>query len=147
MSTSDRKPLYAALLAAMRPVASMLLRFGLGYREFADICKTAFVQAAAEEFGVRGRPTNISRIAAMTGLTRKEVRRLRDEAAGSELPSVTGPNRPAEVLYAWHTDPLQEPGGAETIVGTVPNLVHDAHQELCGHLPPGIRTELRRLVP
>lgn len=149
MSTPDRMPLYAALLAAMRPLASMLLRFGVGYREFADVCKTAFVQAASEEFGLRGRPTNTSRVAAMTGLTRKEVRRLREGADAADLPPVTGPNRPAEALHAWHTDPrFSEPGGMPKPLswdGPEPSFMALV-RSCAGDLPPGaIRTELCRL--
>lgn len=148
MSLVDRKPLHAALLAAMRPLASMLLNFGVGYREFADICKTAFVQAATEEFGLRGRPTNISRVAAMTGLTRKEVRRLRDQSAGDELPPVTAPNRPAEVLHAWHTDPrFSEDGSPRALNWDAPEPSFVSLIRSCaGDLPAGaLRAELRRV--
>lgn len=148
MALMDRKPLHAALLAAIRPLASMLLHFGVGYREFAEICKTAFVQAATEEFGLRGRPTNVSRVAAMTGLTRKEVRRLRDEVAGQDLPPVTAPNRPAEVLHAWHTDPrFSDDGEPRPLYWDAPEPSFVSLIRSCaGDLPAGaIRAELRRV--
>ncbi len=104
MTDSDQKTLFAAILAVMRPVASILLRFGVGYREFSDISKTAFVEAASEEFGLRGRQTNVSRVAAMTGLTRKEVRRIRSLKLLTTLPSAVGHSAPAEVLHVWHSE-------------------------------------------
>lgn len=113
MSVGDRKLLSAALLATMRPIAAMLVRFGVGYREFADVCKWAFVSVASEEFGKDGRPANLSRVAALTGLSRKEVRRVRLLALDSALPPVRPFNVQAEVLQVWHSDPrFQGPDGA-----------------------------------
>jgi hypothetical protein len=60
----------------MVPIAKILLRAGLSYREFDDVCRLAFVQVASSEFGVRNRSTNFSRISALTGISRKEVSRL-----------------------------------------------------------------------
>ena len=64
----------------------------------------AFVQVAGEEYGIRGRPTNVSRVSAMTGISRKEVRRIRD------LVSCYGSNPREEIsllgdiLHHWYTD-------------------------------------------
>ena len=143
----DQSRLRAALLAAMRPVAAVLLRFGVGYRDFAEVLKAAFVDAATEEFGVRGRPTNISRVAAMTGLTRKEVRRIR---AASAAAMEAGPaTLPADVLHRWFTDPryAAPPGQPRDLQyegdgATFTSLVRDC----AGDIPPGaVRTELRRV--
>ena len=89
--------------ALLQPVARIFLRFGRGYREFSELSKAAFVAVAAEDYGVHGRPTNVSRIAAMTGLTRKEVSRIRkriDECRAA----ITDRGTPLqEVIAAWRT--------------------------------------------
>ncbi len=82
----------------------MLLRFGVRYRDFAEACKIAFVEVAGEEFGVGGRPSNISRIALMTGLSRKEVRSVRESQASGSQVKTTLTHFPAEVLRLWFTD-------------------------------------------
>ena len=46
-----------------RPLAQMLLRAGVNWREVAELGKATFVEVATREFGIRGRPTNISRVA------------------------------------------------------------------------------------
>ena len=66
------------MYGVMPSICRLLLRHEIGFREFSDLAKAAFVQVATEDYGIRGRPTNISRVAVMTGLTRKEVKRLRD---------------------------------------------------------------------
>jgi len=43
-------------LLVMRPIVRILLRYGIGYREFVEVVKTAFVDVASSDFGLRGRP-------------------------------------------------------------------------------------------
>ncbi len=149
MTDSGQKTLFAAILAVMRPVAAILLRFGVGYREFSDICKTAFVEAASDEFGIRGRQTNASRVAAMTGLTRKEVRRIRSLKLLTTLPSAAGHSVPAEVLHVWYSD-----SRFSSATGAPKPLTFDAGptsfstlvNSCVGDISPGaIRTELKRV--
>ena len=87
-----------------RPIARVMLRAGISWRELSDVLKTTYVEVATEDFGIRGRPTNISRVAILTGLTRKEVKRLRDllEAASPEV--FTRMNAATRVLSGWYQD-------------------------------------------
>jgi len=89
----------------MKPIVRLLLKNGIGYREFAEICKSAFVEVASDDYGLRGRQTNMSRIAVMTGLSRKEVRKIRDAGANNKFSSIIRTRRPELVLSIWHTDP------------------------------------------
>lgn len=102
MQEKHRKQVLDAFLIVMRPIVRILLRYGIGYRGFLEVVKTAFVDVASSEFGIRGRLTNISRVAVMTGLTRKEVRRLRNKIAegGDRISIKTTPL--ADVLHHWH---------------------------------------------
>ena len=89
----------------MRPIASLLLRCGMTWKEFAELCKTVFVDVASEDFGIKGRKTNISRVSLLTGLSRKEVRRVRNllESEAPPLPRKT--TDATRVLSGWHQDP------------------------------------------
>ena len=138
-----------ALLTVLRPLARALLRAGIGYREFAEISKSAFVDIASKDYGLRGRPTNISRVAVMTGLTRKEVRRLRDKSAAGEETSVFRSTPMSMILHRWYTDdefldasskPLELDFDGEG--ATFSKLV----RKHGGDIPPGaMRTELKRI--
>lgn len=93
-----------ALRACMRPLAECLLQAGVGYREFESASKLAFAEIAFKRFGVRGRLTNVSRAAAMTGISRKELSKLRlrfDEENGEDE-IATSPS--GLVLAGWYTD-------------------------------------------
>jgi hypothetical protein len=107
MENSDPRPIRTACLNWLRPIVRWLLKSGVTWKEFADLARAVFVDVAAEEFGVRGRPTNVSRIALLTGMTRREVRRYR--ASGqAEQPSGRAEaelNQASRVLAGWHLDP------------------------------------------
>jgi len=88
----------------MRPIASLLMRCGMTWKEFAELCKSVFVEVASEEYGIRGRKTNVSRTAILTGISRKEVKRQRD-LLEAERPITSGKTTDAtRVLSGWHQD-------------------------------------------
>jgi len=105
MTKPESNVLRTVLVATMRPIAAMLLKFGVGYREFSDACKIAFVEVGGEQFGTQGRPASISRVALMTGLSRKEVRHVRVGRASQSVAETSLTHYPAEVLRLWFTDP------------------------------------------
>ena len=93
----------------IKPVIKILLRNGISFREFLSLCKTEFVQTAEEEFGINNRPANISRIAIVTGLDRKEIKRIKEALANSSTDLNTIEKHPktdraTRVLAGWHTD-------------------------------------------
>jgi hypothetical protein len=101
------KPIQNAIFDAcrefMKPIVRLLLKNGVGYREFSEICKELFVQVASDDHGLRGRKTNMSRVAVMTGLSRKEVRKIREKIGTGGSEAVLRPSRPESVLSIWHT--------------------------------------------
>ena len=52
MEDTFQRQILKALLVALRPLARALLRTGVGYREFAEISKTAFVDIATKDYGL-----------------------------------------------------------------------------------------------
>ena len=60
------------------PVVRFLLKHGVTWSEFGELSKEAYVQVARDDYGIQGRPTNNSRVAMMTGLSRREVAKVRD---------------------------------------------------------------------
>ena len=93
-----------ALRLLFRPVASILLKAGINWKELVEVCKATYVEVASEEFGIRGRPTNVSRVAILTGFSRREVRRLRDLLAQHEPAAFGRMNQATRVLSGWYSD-------------------------------------------
>jgi len=149
MQDDIQRQILGALLLVLRPIARSLLRAGIGYREFAEISKTAFVEVAGKDYGLRGRPTNISRVAVMTGLTRKEVRRIRDKTEVGEEIGLIRLTPMGQVMHRWYTERefLAENGKPKVLdfdgeSTSFSSLV----KSYGGDIPPGaMRTELRRI--
>lgn len=152
MNSEIQIRLLNALYACLIPITRILLRSGITFRQFADVAKQAFVREAFAETDTRGRKANTSRVAVRTGLSRKEVRRVRqviESVARNEiLESVDHSGPPARVLHAWHVDPafIGEQGTPkvlpfEGVAVSFTALVH----AVAGDVPPGaVRAELRR---
>lgn len=105
MENSRKSVAHRVCVTILRPLASMLLRCGMTWKEFSDLSKAQFVKAATEEFGIRGRPTNISRVSILTGISRKEVKRQRDLLAQELTPVKSKTTDATRVLSAWYQDP------------------------------------------
>ena len=82
----------------------MLLRSGVSYGTFADIAKRQYIEVALNEFSIEGRKQSVSRVSVITGLTRKEVRRLigLDQAQEDQISDRY--NRAARVVAGWRRD-------------------------------------------
>ncbi len=106
MSSSIKDHVVSALRKLLEPIIMMMLRNNVTYKQFSSLCKTIFVEVAARDFGIRGRPTNVSRIAVLTGLDRKEVKRVKDLIQDNQLSTDTqnSQDRLTRVLSAWHLD-------------------------------------------
>lgn len=83
----------------------MMLKCGMTWKEFSDLSKLVFVETATDEYGIRGRPTNVSRVSILTGISRKEVKRQRDLLLAHEEPSTRKTNDATKVLSGWFQDP------------------------------------------
>lgn len=150
MQDNIQQEILRAFYLVLRPLARIFLRFGISYRQFEQISKAAFVEVATSDFGIRGRPTNISRVAVMTGMTRKEVRRIRDELAVGDENFVSIRHQPlANLLHNWCAEgEFLDDSGKPAVLpyegerGSFERLVKFTG----GDIPPGaIRTELKRV--
>ena len=103
-SRALRTRILDALGRLLEPIVLLLLKSGITWREFADLAKVKFVQVATKEFGIRGRPTNASRVAILTGIDRRDVRKLRLAAAEQPAVDLGFMSKPTQVLDGWFHD-------------------------------------------
>jgi hypothetical protein len=85
----------------LRPLIRLLLEHGMAFAEFTELARSVYVQVADQDFALPGRKQTDSRVSVITGLTRKEVSRLRGTAAPSDAESGQSYNRAARVVSAW----------------------------------------------
>ena len=105
MSNKLRRAALAGLRLALRPLFRILLRSGVTWQDASEVCKATLVEVASSDFGLHGRPTNMSRIAIMTGLGRREVKRLRDLLDAEPQIDAGRLHGATRVLTGWHLDP------------------------------------------
>lgn len=108
MSGSLHSALAAAILNLLRPLVRILLRNGIPYGAFAELAKKVYTDVAAEDFAEPGKKTTISRISALTGLTRKEAKRLHELQSPQESSSNERYNRAVRVISGWVNDPTYQ---------------------------------------
>ena len=103
--SNAHKALTAAVLRVLRPLVRILLRHGISYGTFSEIAKWVFVDVATEDFGIEGRKQSVSRVAVITGLTRKEVTRVQQLPRPDDADTIEQHNRAARVIGGWLRDP------------------------------------------
>lgn len=106
MDVSSRLSLVAspALLRAvqrlLRPLARLLMSYGVNYIAFCDLAKGVFVDVAARDFPDDGASVTDSRVSLLSGVHRREVKRLREEMLLQTPPSPVV-SLGAQVVSRW----------------------------------------------
>jgi hypothetical protein len=105
MSSEEKDTVLHAARRWLRPAIHVLLLCGVTWSEFCALAKTLYVEVASAKFGKRGRPTNVSRTAMLTGLTRRDVRIARERAASGDRALTPYASKASQILSRWHLDP------------------------------------------
>jgi hypothetical protein len=131
---STKRKLVVAVHAILKPVVRVMIALGFNSRDFMEVTKAVYVEVATESYGKRSRKANISRVALLTGLTRREVSRLRKVIVRLPL-EVDAQRVPvSRVLTAWHTDPryLSSTGQPATLerMGAYLDLINEHRGDL-----------------
>lgn len=94
----------SALTRIMRPLVRILLRNSVPFKACADMIKWVYADVAMREFGIPGRKPTKSRVAVITGLSRKEVDRLLKLPEPAEQEEQKRWHRATRVLSGWSQD-------------------------------------------
>ena len=96
--------LLTALRKVLAPVVRLMLAKGMTLPMTIELLKRVFVEVAERDFRLEGKSATDSRISLLTGVHRKDVRRLRDlPHFGSELPPKISLG--AQLVAEWITNP------------------------------------------
>ncbi|WP_020396923.1 DUF6502 family protein [Thiolinea disciformis] len=94
-------PLRAACYQILKAMMRLLYRKGVAFGEFTQWAKHAYVEVVAQELRRNGDRPTTTRIAAVTGLTRKDVMHLKQDEMAESVPRF---NRTLRVLNGWLHD-------------------------------------------
>lgn len=88
----------------LKPLARLMIDHGLQLPSMLELLKKALVEEAAVTFGLANKGTSDTRIALLTGVHRKDVKRLRDAPPTSEGEAPSAPLA-ASVVARWISEP------------------------------------------
>lgn len=106
MKKELQQTISSAIIRILRPLVRILLRNGVPYASFAELAKWAYIDIASRDFAIEGRKPSISRVSVLTGLSRKEVKRMLEISRHDDFRSIERYNRAARVISGWLKDPL-----------------------------------------
>lgn len=87
MSNPDISPvLVKAMQRVLRPLVRLMLSSGITFPYIAELLKSVFVEVADKEFKLGEAASTDSRISLLTGVHRKDVKRLRNQNSDVETP-------------------------------------------------------------
>jgi hypothetical protein len=99
-----------AFRRALRPFVRLMLAKGIAYPQLTEMLKGLYVELAERDFPVAGKAQTDSRISLLTGIHRKDVKRLRamplDEETIPETISLG-----MRLVNAWHRAPFADDQG------------------------------------
>jgi len=128
-----RNTLRNILLALIRT----LLRNGMSYGEFDQIARKCFVDVAYDDFTPTGKKQTVSNVAILTGLNRKEVKKMHELDVDQPGVSSKQYNRVIRVLGGWINDPafLRKDGNPRDLDYEGPGSFSELVKKYSGDMP------------
>ncbi|MCG6933630.1 MAG: DUF6502 family protein [Gallionella sp.] len=109
--TEPQAPVVAAIRYLLRPLVRLLLSHGISFPAFCDLVKSTYVKVSEAEFRLDAKPQTDSRISLLTGIHRREVNRLRNEAVEKiDLPQRASMSALLLTIWSGHPEYLDKQG-------------------------------------
>lgn len=134
----------AALVSGLRrllqPLVRLLLRHQITYPFLANLLKSVYVELAEREFGIPGKAQTISRTSLLTGIHRKDVKRLRGETRDDAAAPATV-SLGAQLVLRWTASPqyLDDRGRPRSL----PRLAHEGEEPSFDALVASVSKDIR----
>lgn len=95
--------LLESLRLMLKPLAKLLIRHGLVFRDMSDVCKLAFYEAGRELLAEQGKKVTDSQLSILTGVHRRDIAALRKDEKKTEIKQHSSG---AAIIAEWLTNPL-----------------------------------------
>ncbi len=102
--SSHKLQLARAVVRMLRPLIRLLIRHEMTHTELNELMRQTYVEVAFDHFTIPDQEMTNSRVAVLTGLSRKEVVRMRDALDNNEALQKQKPNRAQRVVNGWLSD-------------------------------------------
>ena len=105
MSADINEALTTAVRRILTPLVRLLIRQGISFAAVSELLSETYIRVAQESFAIEGRKQSVSRIATLTGLSRKKVAEVLNAPTLNLREVDKQYNRAARVISGWLTDP------------------------------------------
>ncbi|MFD0936277.1 DUF6502 family protein [Methylobacterium trifolii] len=103
-ATPEGAALHAPVARLLRPLVRLFVARGITFPALTNLLREIYVNVAEYDFALPGKEQTDSRVSLLTGIHRKEVRRLRGAGAPvSVVPAVV--SRTSRIIARWLADP------------------------------------------
>jgi hypothetical protein len=150
--TNKQLLIASAMKRVLRPLIKLMLANDLSYNFAIDLLKTLFVEVADREFMLEGKKQTDTRISLISGVHRKDVRRLREHLPDVHEVIPDNISLGAQLIAVWNSEPiylsaegkpkallrLSSGTDSDSFEGLVRSISKDIH-------PRAVLDELRRL--
>lgn len=92
------------IVRVLKPFIRVLIRNGIAYGTFADIARKVYVDSGFDEAQRQGQKLTVSNVSILTGINRKEVKRLKEALSFNTDNSLRKFNRIVRVISGWQHD-------------------------------------------
>lgn len=116
MSDNGYNKTQAALVKAIKllckPLVRLLIEKGVTFNQFRDLMKALYVEVAEEHFPLDNKKPSDSRIFVLTGVHRKDIKRLREQNESANPVITSSASLSGEIVARWTSMPeyLDEKG-------------------------------------
>lgn len=140
--SADIQTVFArALRRVLLPLVRLMLTRGLHYPAAAEILKGLYVEVADREFALDNKRQTDSRVSLISGVHRKDVKRLRHALPEERAAIPQDVSLGAQIIAAWNADPalvdedgapkplarFAQDGGAQSFETLVKSVSRDIH--------------------
>ncbi|SEM79063.1 hypothetical protein SAMN05216325_102154 [Nitrosomonas marina] len=142
--TTVSAALVSALCKVLRPLVKLMLSKGITYVYLTDILKKIFVEVGDKDFRMNGKPVTDSHLSLLTGIHRKDIKRLRTTTNTKNEIVPETVSMGARLVSQWTSDPayLDEDGHPKPL----PRFIRDAGKISFEGLVASISKDIRSRV-
>ncbi len=105
MKQSGYNKTQAALAKAVamlcRPLIRLLIEKGITFPQFRELMKTLYVEVATEHFSLQDKAPSDSRVFVLTGIHRKDIKRIRQQGEQEDSTITTSASLSGEIIARW----------------------------------------------
>ena len=94
--------LVKAVIMLCHPLIKLLIEKGVTFTQFRELMKTLYVEVATEHFSLDDKKPSDSRIFVLTGVHRKDIKRIRELGEHNEAGITHSASLSAEIIARWN---------------------------------------------